>query len=205
MPERLRRIAFGVLYGPGARLYDRFTDWLFLGEWRRWQGTVLPLLPPTGLVVELGAGTGRLAATADRPGRWWLAVEPSAAMVAVMGRRRRRSFRSVRAIAAALPLRDGVADAVVATFPTGYVLEPATTAEIRRVLAPGGRLVVVLDGTLAPRGPRRRLRRYLLALFYGSRTTGGAAPIRIDGFVGETRVIPTAHGTATVCVGRTAD
>lgn len=205
MPERLRRIAFGALYGPGARWYDRFTNWLFLDEWRRWQGTVLPLLPPTGLVVELGAGTGRLASTADRPGRRWLPVEPSAAMAAVMSRRRRRSVSGVRAIAAALPLRDGVADAVVATFPTGYILEPATTAEIRRVLAPGGRLVVVLDGTLAPRGPRRRLRRYALSLFYGRSKAEETAPLRIAGFVGETRAIPTAHGTATVYVGRTAD
>lgn len=205
MAERLRRIAFATLYGRGARLYDRFTDWLFLGEWRRWQETVLPLVPPTGLVVELGAGTGRLAEMAILPERRWLAIEPSASMVAVIGHRRRRGVRGVRATAAAVPLPDGVANAVVATFPTRYVLEPAAAAEMRRILAQDGRVVVVLDGTLAPHGPRRRLRRRALGLFYASAGEGKSMPFRVAGFEGETRAIRTAHGTATVYVGRRAD
>jgi SAM-dependent methyltransferase len=200
-PSRLRGIIFAALYGPGARFYDRFTDWLFLGEWTRWQRTALPLLPPTGLVVELGAGTGRLALAGARPGRRWVAAEPSASMLAAARQPRSPGAWMVRATAGALPLPDGAADAVVATFPTSYIVQRQTAAEIRRVLARNGRLVVVLDGALAPQGRGRRLRRAALGLFYATPGGGEATPFRIVGFRGETRAAATRHGTATVYVG----
>jgi SAM-dependent methyltransferase len=43
----------------------------------------------------------------------------------------------------ALPLADGSFDAVIATFPAGYILEPSTLGEIWRVLRDGGRLIIV--------------------------------------------------------------
>jgi SAM-dependent methyltransferase len=43
----------------------------------------------------------------------------------------------------ALPVANGTVDAVVATFPAGYILERATLREAHRVLAAEGRLVVV--------------------------------------------------------------
>jgi SAM-dependent methyltransferase len=199
-PDRPRALAFATLYGPAAPLYDAFTRWLFLGEWARWQKTVLPLLPETGLVVELGAGTAGLARRAARPTRFWLAVEPSKPML----RAARRGplppgVGLVRAEADALPLGDAAAAAVVATFPGPYMLSPATAREVRRVLRPGGVLVVVLDGRLVPDGVRRRLRRVALRLFYGrDRVEQANGTTTLGGLAGTLRRISTRHGEATV-------
>jgi 23S rRNA (guanine745-N1)-methyltransferase len=93
---------------------------------------------PDGAVVELGAGTARyLAAALDRlPGRVGIALDASAPAL----RRAARSHPRVAAVGAdawgALPLRDGAAAAVLSVF------APRGGAEIARVLAPGGVLVV---------------------------------------------------------------
>lgn len=199
---RLRGAAFDFLYGPGARLYDRFTDLLFLGEWARWQETALPPLPPAGLIVELGAGTGRLAAIGARPERRWIALEPSPSMRSAARRQIRGTGASlVRATARSIPLRDGAADAVVATFPTPYIHDRAVHAEVARILAPEGRFVVVLDGALAPDGWRRRLRCRALRRFYGTDGQRASAPFSVAQLQGRTGAVRTLHGAATRYVG----
>ncbi len=208
LAQRLRLAVFELFYGPAAAHYDRLAAWAFLGEWQRWQRAVLPLLPERGLVVELGAGTAALAAAGASPARDWLAVEPSAAMLRVASRRARQPgarFWLVRATGQRLPLADGAADAVLATFPAPYIGRPTTVAEIRRVLRPGGAVVIVLDGRLAPDGLGRRCRRRALRLFYG-RAYDRIEPIpfALPGFDGEVATIPTAHGAAEVYVGRPA-
>jgi 23S rRNA (guanine745-N1)-methyltransferase len=91
-----------------------------------------------GAIVELGAGTARyLAATLDAlPGRIGLALDTSAPAL----RRAARAHPRAAAIGAdawgRLPLRDGTAAVVLSVF------APRNGAEIARVLAPGGALVV---------------------------------------------------------------
>ena len=202
--DRLRSCLFATLYGPAARVYDPFTAWLFLGEWDRWRRTVLPLVPESGVIVELGAGTGALARIGACPGRSWLAIEPSRSMLSVARRRDRgNGIWWVRGTTAALPLPAGVADAVVATFPAPYILDAATAAEARRILKPAGPIVVVLSGELAAHGVRRRLRRLALRLFYG-RSGDGPRDFGLRGFAGEVRPVVTRHGVASVYVGTPA-
>src|SRR6202011_2978379 len=43
-------------------------------------------------------------------------------------------------------------DAVVSTFPSEYIYDPLTIAEVERVLRPGGRLVIVEGANLLPTG-----------------------------------------------------
>jgi 23S rRNA (guanine745-N1)-methyltransferase len=101
-------------------------------------GTVAGAAAAGGPVVELGAGTAYyLAAALERlPERDGIAFDASAAAL----RRAARAHPRAAAIGAdawgALPLRDGVAGAVLCVF------APRGPEEIARVLAPGGALVV---------------------------------------------------------------
>lgn len=209
LPQRLRLAIFQLFYGPAALHYDRLAAWAFLGEWERWQRAALPLLPQRGLIVELGAGTGALASLGSSPGRIWLGIEPSIAMLRVARRRRGRTpnarFWLVRAMGQHLPLADGAADAVLATFPAPYIAHAVTAAEIRRVLRPGGSAVIVLDGRLARDSRARRLRHLALRLFYGKAyAETDNTPFRLPGFDGRVAIVPTAHGSAHIYVGRPA-
>ncbi len=198
---RMREALFQALYGPGARWYDQLTGWLFLGEWERWQRLALHGLPERGTVVELGAGTGMLAALGATPERRWIAVDSSPAMLARAARRRRPVGSClVRAAAQALPLKDGCCETIVATFPSNYILAPSTHAEIRRIIIPGGRLFVVLSGELRPSTPRRCARRAALRLFYGSDPASleSLPLVSIEGFNGTVDRLQTDFGSATV-------
>ncbi len=78
-------------------------------------------------------------------------ADPSFAMHRVAGRRARRSgviLRRVVAPSQALPFAGESFDAIVSTFPTEYIADPATLREAARLLRdpsgdrPGGRLVI---------------------------------------------------------------
>jgi SAM-dependent methyltransferase len=118
-------------------------------------------LPAT--VVELGAGTGanmRYYAAGTRV----IAIEPNPAM---HGPLREAAARQgidleIRAVGAEdTGLADASVDAVVSTLVLCTVVDPAAAvAEVRRILRPGGRFVV-LEHVAAPEGPRARLQRLL--------------------------------------------
>ena len=124
-----------------AARYDRMTapaERRWLGQRRRQLVGEL-----AGDVLEVGAGTGANLAYYRAPHRLVL-TEPSAAMRAQLaGALARFSVRAevVDAPAERLPFSDGAFDTVVCALVLCTVDEPARAlAEIRRVLAPGGRL-----------------------------------------------------------------
>ena len=89
------------------------------------------------LVVELGAGTGKLTRAVAALGVRVVAVEPDPRMLAVL---RGLGLDGVDGSAEAIPFEAGAADAVVAGSSFHWFeLEPALR-EIHRVLKPGGRL-----------------------------------------------------------------
>jgi SAM-dependent methyltransferase len=88
------------------------------------------------LVVELGAGTGKLTRSLAALGPRVVAVEPDPRMLGVL---RGLGLEGVEGSAEAIPLDDGSADAVLAGSSLHWFeLEPALR-EIQRVLRPGGR------------------------------------------------------------------
>ena len=106
-----------------------------------------------GTVVEIGFGSGRNAPHYPPAVTRVLAVEPSDVALR-LGRDRvaRRGVPVQRAgrDATRLPLPDGSVDAALSTWTLCTVPDPAAAlAELRRVLAPGGRLHLVEHG-LAP-------------------------------------------------------
>lgn len=96
------------------------------------------------LIVELGAGTGKLTASLASlaPLARVVATEPLPAMLAVL-RHNVPAAMSVVAAAEAIPLRDGIADVVVAAQAFHWFDGPATLRGTARILRPGGAIALV--------------------------------------------------------------
>jgi len=152
-------------------------------------------LRPGERVVDIGAGPGFLAAEMAAEGARVVAVDPSVSM-RELARSRGVDMEVVDGSAEALPLPDGALDAAVATQVLEYVPEvPKALAEIRRVLRPGGRVLLLdtdWDSVVWHSADTDRTRAVLaaweehLADPYLPRTLGGA--LRDAGFVG---VVPS--------------
>lgn len=104
---------------------------------------------PGERVLDIGSGPGYLAATlAERVGRTGAvrAVDPSPAMNALAEQKAAGLPQLTVELgdALALPFEDGGFDAAVATQVYEYVADmPAALAELRRVLRPGGRALIL--------------------------------------------------------------
>ena len=135
------RLFLYFLYGPFAWAYDAVAWVVSRGKWTAWGAAALPLIPG-GPVLELAHGPGHLLVSMARRGLRPVGLDLSPQMSALARRRLRRAGfppRLVRARAQRLPFPDGAFRALVATFPTEFILDPATA----RVLAPGGTAIVV--------------------------------------------------------------
>jgi ubiquinone/menaquinone biosynthesis C-methylase UbiE len=99
-----------------------------------------------GTVLELGAGTGNNLAHYERASRV-IAVEPDASMAKQLRKKLPEASVQVEIVqssADALPFEEAAFDTVVITFVLCSVQDPQTVlAEVRRVLSPGGRLVLL--------------------------------------------------------------
>jgi ubiquinone/menaquinone biosynthesis C-methylase UbiE len=170
MRDRIQRSAFSVhrsvirwafarFYREFAWTYDSVAAAVSSGRWFAWGRATLPHL--RGDVLELGCGTGHLQRALARTAETARAVgiDASPQMLAITRRRLAHddlSMRLVRSIAQALPFSAASFDSVVATFPSEYIVDPVTLSEVRRVLRPGGRLVIVLAAAFAEDGPYQR-------------------------------------------------
>lgn len=156
---RFVRWAFARFYREFSWTYDGVAWLVSLGLWRRWVLSALPLL--RGRVLEIGFGTGHIQlARAAQPGPLTIGLDASPQMARRTARRLRRAGHRphlINGAAQLLPLPDAGFDTVLATFPSDYIADPRTGAEIRRVLAPGGRVVIVVGAQLHHDGLSERL------------------------------------------------
>lgn len=95
---------------------------------------------PGELVLDLGAGTGNVARSCEARGSDVVAVDRVVEQLAA-GSSEGGRVSWVAGDLHALPLRDGVADALLSTFAVIYADRPALAVdELRRVARPGARL-----------------------------------------------------------------
>jgi len=143
--ERRRRV--GAWFDATAPSYDRITQLMSFGSghWYRRRALRRAGLGPGARVLDVACGTGVLAAHARRlvgsSGRV-VALDPSLGML--LRARARGAGRLTRGTAEALPFADASFELVTMGYALRHVADlRATFAEYRRVLEPGGRLLVL--------------------------------------------------------------
>jgi len=127
-----------------ARGYDRTNAVLSVGNAALWRlATVRAVDPQPGeRVLDIAAGTGTSSAALAKSGAEVIALDFSAGMVEE-GRKRHPDLTFVQGDAMKLPFADGEFDAVTISFGLRNVQQPRVAiAEMRRVLKPGGRVVI---------------------------------------------------------------
>jgi len=149
-----------------AHLYDPLANIVTLGRASalRDQTTDLAGLRPGERVLEVGCGTGEVAQRARArvgPEGEVVGVDPSADMIAVARKKATRAGLTIDyriAAIEALPFADGSFDVVLSSLMMHHLpddLKAVGLAEVRRVLKPGGRLLIV--EFMRPRGLLARL------------------------------------------------
>ena len=135
-------IAELILYNKDPAMYDRRTD-------LDWSLDELLRIAPVDdrVVIDAGAGTGRITFLAADRARHVYAVEPCAGMRHfVADKARDQGLRNVFALDGLLsriPMPDDSADVLLTSNAIGWDL-PAELAEIERVVKPGGRAAHLL-------------------------------------------------------------
>lgn len=155
MMPRLRKLLFETLY-KNKYLYRFASTVPFAGQWRVWQRLVLKRIHGHD-VLELGCGLGDLLADMTLAGYNCQAIEQSLPMVeaarqTMLRRAPGQKAWIIHGSAQHLPFSDASFDSVVSTFPSEYIYDPDTIAEVERTLRPGGRLIVVEGANLLPVG-----------------------------------------------------
>ncbi|GAB6858629.1 class I SAM-dependent methyltransferase [Microbacterium xylanilyticum] len=105
----------------------------------RW---MLEVVPEGAAIVDIGAGTGKLTRAVRALGTVVTAVDPDPQMLAVL-REKTPGVETVAGTAEALPLADASADAAVLGQAWHWVDPVAASAEIGRVVRPGGVLGLI--------------------------------------------------------------
>jgi demethylmenaquinone methyltransferase/2-methoxy-6-polyprenyl-1,4-benzoquinol methylase len=131
-----------AMFDDVAKHYDRTNSVTSLGLDRHWRSVTRRSLDlrPGQRVLDVAAGTAVSTVALAESGAWCVAADFSLGML------RRGSGRHVPKVAAdalRLPFADGTFDAVTVSFGLRNMTDTvAALAELRRVVRPGGRLVV---------------------------------------------------------------
>lgn len=138
-----RRARIRQVFNAVAPRYDLMNDLMSFGIHRLWKRTLERRCRGRhGVVLDLAGGTGDVARLLRGHGRKVMVCDPSLPMMSAGRRLAHESIQWLAGEAEALPLADGSVDLLTVAFGLRNATSlTAALAEIRRVLAPGGRFV----------------------------------------------------------------
>jgi SAM-dependent methyltransferase len=124
------------LYNEFAWFYDAASWIVSLGHWSAWRLTALDYIIGEE-VLEIGFGTGELLIELAHRDVHTIGLEASQSMHRISTTKLRRFFLEIpliRGLIQQMPFQDGCFDSIIATFPAGYIFDPATWREVARLL-----------------------------------------------------------------------
>jgi len=131
------------------QIYDGLTEILSLGAWKQWQKRALEDLKGKK-VLEVGIGPGKLLVRMAKDGYEVTGVDTSGHMLKNAQRRADRKGAKVELVKASvykMPFPDHTFDDVVSTFSVVAFQSPEKAfREMKRVLKPGGRIIIIDGG-----------------------------------------------------------
>jgi ubiquinone/menaquinone biosynthesis C-methylase UbiE len=189
-PVRVRflRFAFHHFYNRFAWTYDVVSATISLGHWREWTNAAIPHLRGKR-ILEIAFGTGNMQLDLRAAGLLPFGVDLSPNMVRLTARKLIRAGyrpRLTRASVLATPFANESFDTLLLTFPPNFLGLPQAVSEMRRILAVGGRVVIVNNGQLLK--PALLSDFVNLAFRFTGNTdarTDPAEPLRAAGFVAQ--------------------
>ncbi len=200
--------AFQQFYTTFAWTYDAIASLVSFGEWKLWGEAALEFVPSGAHILEIAHGPGHLHVTMRRRGFNVVSLDRSPQMARQLRHRavaHQLTLRQTLADAQNLPFADGHFDCVVSTFPAGFIFARTTLTEVRRVLAPGGRFVIVPSATFRKADAPTRLVQLAYHLTGQNTAKADVSPIRqrfeTAGFAFEahTHATPRADVVVWVC------
>jgi ubiquinone/menaquinone biosynthesis C-methylase UbiE len=174
--NRLLSLFFRILYTRFAWAYDLVSTIVSMGKWKSWVRCAL-YFTVGNRIMEIGHGPGHLLAALSLAGNNVFGMDASFEMGQLARRRLRRLDKAVnlaRGRAQHLPFAKMSLTTILSTFPTAYIFQDQALQEFFRLLAPGGRLVVVLSAWITER--------HLVGIFLNwiYQVTGQAMPEQFD-------------------------
>jgi len=161
-----RRADVATMFDGVAGRYDLMNDLLSLGQVRQWRAEALRAVDPRPghRILDLAAGTGTSSRDFADAGALVVPVDLSLGMV-TEGKKRQPDLGFVNADGLQLPFADDTFDAVTISYGLRNVEDTAAAlAEMRRVTAPGG-VLVIAEFSTPTWGPFREVyRRYLVRM-----------------------------------------
>lgn len=140
--HRFMRFFYHLLYHPLAFTYDLVAATVSFGKWIDWVYCVVPFISGTR-ILELGHGPGHLQRLLLDRGLNPVAIDQSIQMGRITKRRLGREQKLSRALAQHLPFTSNSFETIIATFPTEYIFDAKSVAEIKRCLTDNGKLIVL--------------------------------------------------------------
>jgi len=141
----LLKIFFRLFYHDFAWTYDFVAAFVSVGRWTAWRSAALShVLGPR--VLEIGFGTGHLQVELNQHSFVTFGLDESRQMAGISRKNLlEHGFQPAlsRGYAQLLPFASDSLDSIVATFPSEYITDQNTLAELRRILKSSGRLVII--------------------------------------------------------------